>query len=91
MTQSPVTYTQDRLLSLEEVVDLLKVSTSTMYRIRKNKALNFPEPVELGNRRLQFSAKAVSEWMDERKGNYHSPHELEASTELMQVIKERRK
>lgn len=81
---------EDRLLTLSEVVCLLRISKPSLYRLRANKAINFPKPVNLNIRRVYFSARAVQRWIDERKGEATLPDELKASSDLMAIIRESR-
>jgi prophage regulatory protein len=50
--------------SLEQVLELVPVSRSTLYRMRENG--EFPKGIKLGMRSVAWSKKEVQAWIDEK-------------------------
>ena len=54
-----------RLLTMSDLMDMLGVSRSTMYRILNDGMSNFPQPVIIGRRR-RWIANEVFAWINAR-------------------------
>jgi excisionase family DNA binding protein len=57
--------TDDRLLTIEEAADVLKVSKDWIYRNQRWKTLPFT--IVLSPRKIRFSLKGLLHWLEEQQ------------------------
>lgn len=60
----PAGVTLPRLLSASQVMDVLGVSRTTLYRITRDEA--FSEAVRIGGRAVRWRADEIAEWIGRR-------------------------
>ena len=68
----------DLILTLEEVAELLKVSTATIRRYTKRSHQPLPF-LTLGGRTMRFRAEDVNDWLNKQRSNYRGKKEPEPS------------
>jgi excisionase family DNA binding protein len=67
------TVTVDRLIDVHELARLLDVSPDTVYRMTRDPELGFPQPIDLGRRRMFWRAKEYNEWITQRAARRDAP------------------
>jgi len=55
-------------LSLEDVLEKLNMSRTTLYELRARK--DFPLPIKLSKRRIVWSQSSIEQWLSERLADY---------------------
>ena len=58
------TATTDRLMRLSEVLTLINLSRSSVYRLRRQGA--FPEPLKIGARAVRWRQSEIEAWIAAR-------------------------
>ncbi|MBB4859438.1 putative DNA-binding transcriptional regulator AlpA [Novosphingobium chloroacetimidivorans] len=57
----PARIGQARVLTVEQVCDLLQISPSTLLRLRRNP--DFPKPLEVGGRGIRWASDGIDAWV----------------------------
>jgi len=55
------------LIRISELEVLLGVSRSTIWRLRQQPHLGFPDPICIGSRLVGWKINDIEEWIDENK------------------------
>jgi prophage regulatory protein len=55
---------QDRLITIDEVLARVSLSRATLWRLRKRH--QFPDPVQVSPGRKLFSERALNQWIESR-------------------------
>ena len=56
----------DKLISRDDVCDILSIGRSTLYKWLNDPALEFPRPRKLGSRMSRWWLSAIMEWARDR-------------------------
>jgi len=63
---TPNITSDDRLLRLSEVEQIVKLKKPTIYRLAREG--KFPKPLKIGDRASRWSYNDIQKWIEERRG-----------------------